>query len=110
LFQKDIISFAVIKKEIKRTVKKARSVFVCYIILKLIQIEKKRKESNNQIPFDLKKKILKKYKDLKRVFQIDLTATVLLNKKRIHSIDLEKGKMSFFYPIYPLVTKELIVL
>ncbi len=33
-----------------------------------------------------------------------------MDKRRIYNIDLEKGKMSSFYLIYPLVIKELIVL
>ncbi len=94
----------------KRAVKKARSAFVCYITLKPTQVEEERKESNNQIPLVSKKRIPEEYKDLKRVFQVELAATVPLNKRRIHSIDLEKGKIPPSYPIYPLVAKELVVL
>ncbi len=84
--------------------------FVCYITLKLIQIEKERKKSNNQILFISKKKILKEYKDLKRVFQIELMVIVFLDKRRIYSIDLKEGKISPFYFIYLLIAKELIIL
>ena len=84
--------------------------FVCYITLKLIQIEKERKKSNNQILFISKKKILKEYKDLKRVFQIELTAIIPLDKRRIYNIDLKKDKISLFYFIYFLVVKKLVVL
>ncbi len=94
----------------KKTVKKARSAFIYYIIFKPTQIEKEQKESNNQILSISKKKIFKKYKDLKKVFQIKLTATIPLNKRRIYNIDLEKGKILFSYFIYPLIIKKLIIL
>jgi len=84
--------------------------FVYYIIPKLIQTEKKRKESNNQILFVSKKRIFKEYKDLERVFQIELTAIIFLDKRQIYNIDLKEGKMPPFYSIYLLVTKELVVL
>ncbi len=94
----------------KKTVKKTRLIFVYYIIFKLIQIEKKQKKSNNQILFILKKKIFKEYKDLKRVFQIELTVIVPLNKRRIYNIDLKENKISLLYFIYLLIIKELIIL
>jgi len=75
-----------------------------------MQIKKERKKSNNQIPLVSKKRIFEKYKYLKRIFQIELTTTVPLNKRRIYNINLKKGKMPPSYPIYPLITKELIIL
>ena len=94
----------------KRTVKETRSVFVCYITSKPTQAEEEREESSNQIPPASKKRIPEEYKDLERVFQVELAATVPLDKRRIHSIDLEEGKMPPSYPIYPLAAKELVVL
>ena len=94
----------------KKTVKEARSVFVYYITPKPMQAKEERKESNNQIPFASKKRIFEEYKDLKRIFQIELTVTIPLNKRRIYNIDLKKGKILFFYLIYLLIAKELIIL
>ncbi len=94
----------------KKIIKEARSMFVYYIILKPTQTKKERKESNNQIPPTSKKRISEKYKDLEKVFQIDLTAIIPLNKRRIHSIDLKKSKILPFYSIYLLTAKELIIL
>ncbi len=94
----------------KRTVKKPRSAFVYYIIFKPTQIKKERKESNNQILSTSKKRIFEEYKDLERVFQVELAATISLDKRRIYNIDLKEDKISFFYFIYFLITKELVIL
>ncbi len=94
----------------KRTVKKARSTFVYHITLKSTQAKKKRKKSNNQIPSISKKKIFEEYKDLKRIFQIELIIIISLDKRQIYNINLKKSKMLSSYFIYPLATKELIVL
>ena len=94
----------------KRAVKKARSAFVCYIIPKPAQVEEERKKSNNQIPSVSKKRIFEEYKDLERVFQVELIVIIFLDKRRIYNINLEKGKIFLFYFIYLLIVKELMVL
>ncbi len=76
-FQKDTVFFVVTKKEMKRTVKETRSVFVCYITSKPTQAEEEREESNNQIPLVSKKRIPEEYKDLERVFLVAKELVVL---------------------------------
>ena len=65
---------------------------------------------NNQILFILKKRIFEEYKDLEKIFQIELTATIFLNKRRIYNIDLKKDKIFLFYFIYFLIIKKLMIL